>query len=625
MNTAIFRSGNLQNVISLDPFSIEKTDIFFGPSSVIYGSDALGGVMSFQTLSPKLSGSEKTSFSGQVFGRYATANQEKTGHVHFNIGGQKWAAVTSISANDYGDLKMGKNGPEDYLRPFYVERKNNEDIVIDNKDPLVQIPSGYQQLNLMQKIRYRPNERWEFDYGFHFSTTTDYSRYDRHIRYRKGLPRYGEWSYGPQKWSMNFLEMDHHTQNTFFDDLTIRVAQQHFEESRRDRDINDPIRHIRIEKVEAYSANFDFLKRIGEQRKIYYGVESVINDVTSKGIDQNIVAGTSERGPSRYPQANWSSLGLYFTYQQILAEGLNWQSGLRYSQFHINADFDTQFYPFPFTTATLNKGSLTGSTGLVYRPVPSLILTANFATGFRAPNVDDIGKVFDSEPGAVTIPNPDLQAEYAYNIEFGIAKVFNEIFKVDLSAYYTLLDDAMVRRNFQLNGQDSIIYDGELSQVQSIQNAAQAEVYGLQAGIELRLPSGFVFNSNLNIQHGEEELDDGTTSPSRHAAPSFGISRLTYSAKKWQVQLYAIYSAGVDFADLAQEERGKTEIYAMDAEGNPYSPGWYTLNLKTSYEISPSMTINLGLENLTDQRYRPYSSGIAAAGRNLVVSLRARV
>ena len=165
--------------------------------------------MTFQTLTPKFSNSDKTEFNGEIFGRFATANQEKTGHAHLNIGGQKWAVVTSISGNDYGDLKMGKNGPDDYLRPFYVERINNEDVVINNEDPLVQVPSGYQQLNITQKIRYSPNERWEFDYGFHLSTTSDYSRYDRHIRYRRGEPRYGEWSYGPQKWSMHLLELDH--------------------------------------------------------------------------------------------------------------------------------------------------------------------------------------------------------------------------------------------------------------------------------------------------------------------------------------------------------------------------------------------------------------------------------
>src|SRR5690606_14493688 len=56
MNSAIFRSGNLQNVINLDPFAVDRLEILFGPGSVMYGSDALGGVMHFSTLRPRLSG-----------------------------------------------------------------------------------------------------------------------------------------------------------------------------------------------------------------------------------------------------------------------------------------------------------------------------------------------------------------------------------------------------------------------------------------------------------------------------------------------------------------------------------------------------------------------------------------
>ncbi|MBO6497607.1 MAG: TonB-dependent receptor plug domain-containing protein, partial [Roseivirga sp.] len=95
MNTAIFRGGNIQNVISLDAFAIESTEISFGPGSVIYGSDAIGGVMSFQTLKPKLSVTDQLEVTGKANMRYATANKEKTVHADFNIGLDKWAFVTS--------------------------------------------------------------------------------------------------------------------------------------------------------------------------------------------------------------------------------------------------------------------------------------------------------------------------------------------------------------------------------------------------------------------------------------------------------------------------------------------------------------------------------------------------
>ena len=625
MNTAIFRGGNIQNVISLDAFATEKAEVLFGPSSVMYGSDAIGGVMSFQTLTPHFSSDEKTLVSGNAITRYSSANNEKTGHFDVNLGWKKWASITSISSNDFGDLKMGTHGPKEYLRPFYVQRQNGIDIVVTNDDPLVQKPTAYSQLNLMQKVRFQPNEKWDFIYGFHFSETSSYSRYDRHIRYNNaGLPRYGEFYYGPQKWIMNNLNVSHQSKTKLYDEISLRVAHQFFEESRVSRNINNPNREIRTEKVNAYSFNADFTKATSEKNKIFYGFEYVLNDVNSTGINENIVTETSVTGPARYPQATWQSIGIYVNDQYKISEKTLFQAGLRYNQFILKADFDTTFYPFPFTEANLNNGSLTGSAGMVFRPTEKWVISSNIATAFRSPNVDDVGKVFDSEPGAVVIPNPDLEAEYAYNIDLNVAKLFGKNVKVDVSTYYTFLDNALVRRDFTLNGASEIIYDGELSQVQAIQNAAKANVYGIQAGIEVKMPSGFRFSTDLNFQKGEEELDNGEKSPSRHAAPFFGVSRIGYANSKLDLEVNLQFSDEVAYKNLAEEEKGKTEIYAIDNNGNPYSPSWYTLNLKSMYKLNDNFTITAGLENITDQRYRPYSSGIVSSGKNFIMALRAR-
>ena len=624
MNTAIFRGGNIQNVISLDPFATEQTEVVFGPGSVMYGSDAIGGVMSFQTLTPQFSNEVKTAVSGSAATRFSTANNEKTGHFDVSVGWKKWASVTSISSNEFGDLKMGSHGPEEYLRPFYVQRQNGVDVVVTNEDPLVQKPTAYSQVNFMQKLRFQPNENWDFQYGLHFSETSSYSRYDRHIRYNSlGLPRYGEFYYGPQKWIMNNLNITHQSNSKLFDEMVLRLAHQFFEESRVSRNINNSNREIRTEKVNAYSINVDFSKAISLTHKAYYGVEYVFNDVNSSGINQNIVAGTSQSGPSRYPQATWQSMGVFVNNQYLVTDKTSLQAGLRYNKYILKADFDTTFYPFPFTEAHIDNGSLTGSAGIVFRPTDKWVIGSNVATAFRSPNVDDVGKVFDSEAGSVVIPNPNLEAEYAYNVDLNVAKMFGKSVKVDVSTYYTLLDNALVRRDFTLNGASEIVYDGELSQVQAIQNAAKANVYGIQAGVEVKLPTGFRFSTDLNFQKGEEELDNGDKSPSRHAAPFFGISRVGYANSKLDLELNFQFSDKVAFKDLAEEEKGKKEIYARDQNGNPYSPSWYTLNLKSMYKLTENFTLSAGIENITDQRYRPYSSGIVAPGKNIILAVRA--
>ncbi|MEZ5044531.1 MAG: TonB-dependent receptor [Saprospiraceae bacterium] len=624
MNTAIFRSGNLQNVISLDPFAIDRTEVFFGPGSVIYGSDAIGGVMSFQTLNPALSSSEATIVDGNATTRYASANKEQTMHFDLNVGWKKWAYVASFSNFNFDDLRMGAHGPAEYLRPFFVQRQDSNDVVITNDDPLVQRPTGYSQMNLMQKLRFKPNEHWDLQYGFHYSTTSDYARYDRHIRLRNGLPRSAEWNYGPQIWMMNNLSVTHdHPAGALYDHLTLRLAYQYFEESRIDRDFNKFIRYQRIESVKAYSANIDFLKRIHANGKLFYGLEMVYNDVHSAGLDEDIRAGTTKPGPARYPNSNWASYAAYATYHHQVSDKVMLQAGARYNQFVLDAVFNTTFYDFPFTTANINNGALTGSMGLVFHPKETWSISANLSSGFRSPNIDDVGKVFDSEPGSVVIPNPALKAEYAYNTELGLSKILGNKIKFDLSAYYTLLKNALVRRDFTLNGASSILYEGEMSQVQAIQNAAEARVYGIQAAVEIKLPDGFGISSQINFQKGEEELDDGSKSPSRHAPPTFGITHLTYQVEMLRLDFSWIYNAEKSFDDLPEEEKGKDYIYAIDDNGNPYSPGWQTLNFKAMFQFTEQLSASAGVENLLDKRYRPYSSGIVAPGRNLILSFKA--
>lgn len=623
MNTAIFRSGNIQNVISLDPFATERTEVFFGPGSIIYGSDAIGGVLSFETLSPKLTKTDKPLVTGNAISRFSSANKEKTAHFDLNVGWKKWALLSSVSSVDYGDLRMGRFGPDEYLRPFYVQRQNTTDIVVTNDDPLVQRPTGYAQINMMQKVRFKPSEKWDIQYAFHYSTTSDYSRYDRQIRLRNGLPRSGEFYYGPQVWIMNNLSITYAAYHGLYDQVTIRLARQFFEESRIDRDLNRTERRIRVEKVNATSANFDFLKTIGLKHKVFYGVEGVVDKVESIGTNVDAFTNKTTVGPSRYPQSTWSSYAAYLNYQWKTSDKLAFQTGLRYNNFALDADFSNNlaFFPFPFATAELKNAALTGSLGLVFHPNEKLSVNANFSTGFRAPNVDDVGKVFDSTPGSVVIPNPNLKAEYAYNYELGFTKIFGEAFKIDVTGFYTTLEHALVRRNATLNGESKINYNGTLSQVQSIQNAAVANVYGIQAGLELKIAEGLSFSSQFNFQKGEEELDNGTKSPSRHAAPWFGVSRLNYLANGLNLQFYTQYSGEVSYENLSEEGRATDYIYAIDANGKPYSPSWYTLNLKALYPIDEKFTLTGGVENLTDQRYRPYSSGMVAPGRNVILAL----
>src|SRR5690554_2089892 len=107
----------------------------------------------------------------------------------------------------------------------------------------------------MQKVRYALNENWDIEYGFHYSETSPYGRYDRHGELKDGAPKFAEWNYGPQKWMMNQLSINNYSSNVIYDQMSIKIAHQNFVESRIDRKFNDDNRRTREEEVTAYSAN----------------------------------------------------------------------------------------------------------------------------------------------------------------------------------------------------------------------------------------------------------------------------------------------------------------------------------------------------------------------------------
>ena len=624
MNNAIFRGGNLQNVISIDPLSVQNTEVTLGAGSVVYGSDAIGGVMSFYTKTPQLSYKEASIVSGNAMMRYASANNEKTTHLDFNLGYKKWAFLTNVSFTDFDDLRMGSHGPDEYLRPEYVIRQNGEDVIVANDNPRVQKPTGYNQINLMQKVRYEPKDNLKFDLGLYYTTTSDYSRYDRLIRPRGEMLRSAEWNYGPQEWFMgNFQLTKRSSSSNLYDKLQTTLAYQNFKESRKDRDFQSDIRAVRAEAVDAISFNIDFEKDLSRKTSLFYGIEYLHNTVHSEGYDENIATNENSTTVTRYPDgATWQSLAAYTSLKYKPNSKFVFQTGLRYNQIIAKADFTANniFLNLPFDNADINTGALTGTAGITWSPSNMIQWKLNASTAFRAPNIDDIGKVFDSEPGSVVVPNNNLRPEYAYGGELGLKLNFENKVVLDMATYYTFLDNALIRRDYDINGETEIIYDGELSSVQAIQNASKAWIYGFEVGAEVNFSKTLKLRSQYNVIGGTED-DNGVEVPVRHVAPNFGRTHLIWKKDQLLFDAFLVYNSELSFNQLAPSEFSKDYLYTKDSDGNPYSPSWYTLNLRTQYQWKDKLTLTASLENITDQRYRPYSSGVSAAGRNLIIAL----
>lgn len=625
MNNAIYRAGNLQNIISVDPSSIERAEVIHGPGAMTYGSDAIGGVMDFHLLRPRFSADSNLLFHGGAMARYASAANEQAGHLHLGVGGRKLSFIGSASFTSFGDLRAGSDGPKDYLRPWSSEVINGVDSQVVNNDPELQKQSGYDNMAYMAKLAWKATETLEIGANVYYSTTSDVPRYDRLIELRNGAPRSAEWYYGPQNWLMYSLRATHSAKQGPWSTARLIVSMQDYEESRSDRNFGNARLRTQTEKVSGLWVNLDAEKELSTRTQLFYGAELVNNDVDSKGIRVHQETGVEEIINSRYPDGSkWGTGSVYAGLMHDLKANLTLSAGARFSWSSLECEFDTLLFPYPATTTSLDNSAITGNLGLAFRPAETWKIALDLSTGFRAPNIDDIGKVFDSAPGLVIVPNPSLEAEYAYNAELTIEKVISDRVKFGVTGFYTVLENAMVRRPFTLNGQDSIIYDGELSEVNAIQNAAQATVVGMLISLDARLGSGFGLNLRYNWQDGEEEDDANTEKvPLRHCPPAFGQAGITWERKKVRISAYSQFSAGFTFKDLPPSEQVKTPIYAINAAGEPYVPSWTTFNLKGSYQLNKQLQVSAGVENITDQLYRPYSSGISAAGRNFLLALRA--
>ena len=627
LNNAIFRSGNIHNVISISPMNIENTEVIMGSASVLYGSDAIGGVMNFYTKKAKLSNDSNPNILININSRYSSASNEKMYHIDFNYGLEKIAFLSSFSKSDFDDLTMGIHGPSDYLRPNYVTQNSaGDDVLVTNSKPRVQRNTGYSQTNFMQKVLYEPNEDLSIDIGIHFSKTGNIPRYDRLIRTNEneGL-YYSEWYYGPQEWLLINSQLTFIPKETkFYDELKFGSSFQRFSESRNSRRFSDSFLKSREEELDIFSLNLDFFKKISENSNITYGLEMIENKVGSFAKSINISDLSETPISTRYPDnSSLNSLGLYVNYKTKIIEDVFFQSGVRYSSTVLKSDLsqNNSYYDFMYENTTLENGAFVGGIGLSWVRNIYNNWKFNINTAFRSPNIDDLAKVFDSEPGSVVVPNPDLKPERSFGLEFGgYFRTKNNI-ELDFSSYVTYLYNSFIRDDFTLsNGVSEIIYDGELSQIQALQNSSKSFIYGIEFGINMFLNKNFRMKSQHNLIAGYELDDLPFGMPVRHIPPNYGNFHLIYNNGDFTIDTYLNYNSKISFNNLAESERAKPYMYALDENGNPYSPSWMTFNVRSKYSFSKMLNINFTVENITNKLYRPYSSGISAPGINFIFS-----
>lgn len=625
MNNAIYRGGHIQNIITVDNNMLDKIEIVYGPGSVMYGSDALGGVMHFYSKNPILSDNGGVKVKANAFTRYSSASNEKTGHFDFSIGTAKFGSLTSFTYSSFGDLRQGYNRNSLYgdwgLRTFYAARVEGKDSMFTNQSWNLQVGSGYSQYDITQKFLFKQSDKVSHVLNFQYSTSSDLNRYDRLTQLSGGLPKYAEYFYGPQKRLFGSYTLNLTNDHGFYDNGRIIVGFQQIEESRNDRKFNKNFLNNRTENLNIFTFNADFAKKMGKH-ELRYGIDGWYNQVNSTAYSKNIVVDTIGKLDTRYPDggSTMSSIAAYISHSFEISEKWILQDGIRVSDVMLSSKFiDTTYFPFPFNSVSQNNTAINGNIGLIFMPTDSWRFSVLGSTGFRVPNVDDMSKVFESTAGNIVVPNPDLKPEYTYNGDFGISKTFNNKATFGGTAFYTLLTNAITSQPGKFNGADSIMYEGQMSQVISSQNTDQAYIYGFNVYLKADVTEYFSITSTLNYTYGRIKTDT-TDYPLDHVAPIFGKTSMNLRLKKFRGELYVMYSGAKKPNDynLNGEDNQSNSIDPVHG----YMPAWATINIRAAYQFTPNIQLQMSLENIGDTYYRVFSSNISAPGRNLIVTLR---
>ena len=632
MNNLIYRSGHLQNVITVDNNMLERAEVLFGPSSTVYGSDALGGVLHFYTRDPVLSqGGLKA--TGNAFVRYGTVNQEKTSHLDVNLGGSQFGSLTSFTYSDFDDLLMGKEtnpslGEPFGLRPQYVNRSSNNttDVLVQNGDPYKQIQSGYKQWDLLQKFLFKQNDRVNHILNFQFSNSTNIPRYDRLTdpQGSSGL-RFAEWYYGPQQRLMTSYKFQMNDLGKMADHMTARISYQDVEESRHDRRFGNDNRNDRVEKVKVWAATIDFSKSIGKS-SLRYGFDSQFNTLVSTAVRTNVVTGAQTAQSTRYPDGDntMNMVALYGTHTQQISDKWVITDGLRVGMSSLNSTFvDKTFFPFPYDNIQQNPVFGSSNLGIIYAPT-SWKFSFMASAGFRVPNIDDAAKVFDSVTGSSTsngtliVPNPDLKPERTLNGDLGITKFFGDKVRLEVTLFATDFYDAIVILPTTLNGSPTVDYGGFPSNVVSSQNAQRAYIFGHSTSFRADISKSFAVTMSYNNTTGSVRTTPYET-PLDHIAPAFGRISVQYNKGKLHSELFSNFNGWKAIEEYSSS--GEDNQQYAPTKG---MPSWYTLNLRLGYEVNKTFTFQGGIDNLLDLQYRQFASGINSPGRNLFATLRVK-
>jgi len=589
INDSTTRLGPNQSLNQIDPEIVERVEVIRGPSSVLYGSDAIGGVISIWTKRRRPANQDATEYlrpwAGEVTGLYDTSYESGRGSIRFDGAWQDHGGLGIASGWDYNDFKAGDNQ------------------TVEN--------TAYHGFALFGSYEYALGKRRTLRLTGRANRDFDVPRTDRlNPGFGQTEPAAMDWKYSLQDRRGYALSYTDERPGAVSDRLQLRVNLHSYDEERDITNQTGSESTFSRDETVTLGIGMDWQRALSEEHLLTWGFDASYDDVNSFR-ELTDAGGTSEVAGNYAPDAEYRRYGLFVQDEVFAFDPWFVTAGLRYSI------FDWSFGSFQSNARSSDYDSaLTGSLEVAREVGTGTTLFASIAQGFRAPGLEDLANDGDFA-GGTELSNPDLEAEESLSVEAGLAYAVEER-SGTLTAFATRLDNAIGRRLVDVGdpGQTG-------DETYQRENTGDVELVGLEAAYRQRLgdeDSAYSADGRLTWTYGrEDDSAFGGTVPARRVPPLFGTLGLNYQPRERE---WFYVPNGRVFIDWATSQ---TRLHPQDIADPRINPngtnGWITYNLEVWGDFDPQASWRIGLLNLTDERYRMHGSGVDSPGRRLVVSV----
>ncbi len=562
LNNSTYRYGPNQYLNTIDPFLIDHIEVAKGTGSVQYGTDAIGGVI--HLFSKDVTFSDKKKITGAGIAKYMSGDMEKTAGAALHYASPKIAFTTGVTVRKFGDLAGGDSTGK-------------------------QTPSGYDEWSLNVKAKLLLSQKMTLILSHQQLTQTDVPLYHRLL-----LENFAVAQFDLQQNQLQYARLLISTSNPVFTEWIFTVSHQQSKEKRTNRRNNSFTQRKEFDQVNTAAFTMQSNSWFGKNWSATSGIELYRDKISSTGTETNSQQNTAVQKRGLYPDA--ASYGNYSVFSMHHFTHNRWSldAGLRLNSFSIRlADTslgEVQLSPVAFVY----------NTALNYAFNKRHYVYANYGTGYRAPNIDDMGTL-----GIVDfryeVPADNLSPEKSVNIELGY-KFHTKKLRGDFSLYYMQLKDLIAR----LKSETEIINGYAVYRKENIE---KAYIKGVEASLVWLPVSKLNLNANVAYNYGQNL---SRAEALRRIPPLHGKLSAVYKNKQLFYSAEWLYAAKQ--YRLAQGDKDDTRI-PMGG-----TPGWNVLNIYAGYQFQ-QVQINTGLQNIFNVDYRTHGSGINGVGRSVWVSM----